>query len=116
MCSSIQLFKAIGGVCYLSKIRLVFVGECVEGGFLFVCFRFCWVFLIGFVLLFIKLVFYHQQDGTVFLNNHEQKEFHPENSLGQGVLAVNSVFPISLRESQTWIFLSFYALLDPVKI
>lgn len=94
LCSSIKLFKAIGGVCFLSKIRLLFVSEYVGGGFCL--FLFSLGFLIGFVLYFVKLFFYHQQNGIVFLNNHEQKEFHPENSLGQGVLAINSVFPISL--------------------
>lgn len=48
MCSSIQLFKAIGGVCYLSKIRLVFVSECVEGGFCL--FVFVFVGFFGLVL------------------------------------------------------------------
>lgn len=41
MCHSMQLFKAIGGVFYLSKIRLGFVSEYV--GEVFCLFVLCFV-------------------------------------------------------------------------
>lgn len=60
------------------------------------------VFLVCFVLFFVELIwvflgfFTISIYGILFLNHHEQKEFHPEKSLGQGVLIINAVFPISL--------------------
>lgn len=93
---SVQLFKVIGGVCHLSKIRLVFLVSMLKGffgwfgfywGFFgWFCLAFCWIDL-GFFGFF-----YYQHIWNFIFKSSWTKGVSPREKFGSGCLSNQCCF------------------------